>query len=69
MRLGVPLLSMDEMGEFCRIAKEKDRSVVEYPIEDTFFGLDLDRKSLHILESIDTSPLLAKECLERRFKG
>ena len=57
------------MGEFCRIAKEKDRSVVEYPVEDTFFGLDLDRKSLHILKSVDTSPLLAKECLERRFKG
>ena len=48
VRLGVPLLSVNEMGELCRIAEEKDWSVVEHPIEVPFFGLDLDRKSLHI---------------------
>ena len=37
---------MDEMGELGGIAEEKDWSVIEYPIEVSFFGLDLDRKSL-----------------------
>ena len=48
MSLRVPLLSVDEMGELCRITEEKDWSVVEYPIEVSFFGLELDRKSLHM---------------------
>ena len=38
---------MNEIGELCGIAEEKDRGVIEYPIEVPFFGLDLGRKSLH----------------------
>ena len=36
------------MGELGRIAEEKDWGVIEHPIKVSFFGLDLDRKSLHI---------------------
>ena len=34
------------MGELGRIAEEKDWGVIEHPIKVSFFGLDLDRKSL-----------------------
>ena len=47
MCLGIPLLGVDEMRELGGIAKEEDGGVVEYPIEVSFFSLDLDRKSLH----------------------
>jgi len=35
------------MGELGRIPDEKDWGVVEHPIEVSFFGLELDRESLH----------------------
>ena len=44
--LRVPLLGMDEIWELCRILYEKDGGVIEYPIEVSFFSLNLDRKSL-----------------------
>ena len=51
VRLRIPLLSMNEMGELGRITDEKDWGVVEYPIEVSFLRLDLDRKSLNVQEN------------------
>jgi hypothetical protein len=36
MGLGVPLLSVDKVREFGRVADEEDGGVVEYPVEITF---------------------------------
>jgi hypothetical protein len=36
MGLRVPLLGVDEVREFGRIADEEDGGVVEYPVEVTF---------------------------------
>lgn len=46
MRLRIPLLGMNEMGEFCRIPEEKHWGVVEHPIKVPFFGPKLDGETL-----------------------
>ena len=51
MCLGIPLLGVDETWKLSRIADEKDWSVIEHPIQVSFFSLDLDRESLHIQDS------------------
>jgi len=68
---------VDEMGEFRRIAEEKDWSVVEHPIEVSFFGFDFDRKTLHILEKrrhqriVIVSQGMSRECftVDLRTRG
>jgi len=51
------------MGELGRIPEEKDRGVVEHPVEISFFGLDLDRESLQtcVRKAQIPDPFLAKE--------
>ena len=48
MRLRIALLGMNKVGELCRVAKEEDGSIVEYPVKITFVSANLDRKTTRI---------------------
>jgi len=50
-------LSVNEVGEFCRIADEEHRSVVEDPVHVTLLRPDLDGEASRITSSICTTAL------------
>jgi hypothetical protein len=52
MGLRVSLLSVNEMGEFCRVTDKKDRGIIEHPIEVALVSLKLDSKPARITSSI-----------------
>lgn len=52
MRLRVTLLSMDKVRELGGVAKEKDGSVVKYPVEIAFVGANLDGKTTRITGTV-----------------
>eukprot|EP00919_Chromeraceae_sp_WS-2016_P068802 GHVR01162819.1.p2 GENE.GHVR01162819.1~~GHVR01162819.1.p2 ORF type:complete len:143 (+),score=12.83 GHVR01162819.1:1048-1476(+) len=52
MRLRVSLLSVNEMRKLDGIANEEDRRVVENPIPNTLFGLDLDREPARVSSGV-----------------
>lgn len=47
-----PLLSVDEVGEFCGIPDEEDGRVVEHPVKVPLVSLDLDRESSWVAGSV-----------------
>ena len=59
MCLGVSLLRMDEVGEFCRVTNEEDGSVIEYPIPVTFLRPQLDRKPTRVASRVCRPTLTA----------
>lgn len=52
MGLRIALLGMNKVGELCRVAKEEDGSVVEYPVEIAFISTNLDGKTTRITGSV-----------------
>lgn len=52
MGLGVPLLSVDEVGEFGRVTDEEDGSVVEHPIPITFLSPELESEPTRVTSGI-----------------
>jgi hypothetical protein len=52
MRLRIALLGMNEVGEFGRVAKEEDGSVIEYPVEIAFISTNLDGETTRITGSV-----------------
>ena len=52
MRLRIALLGMNKVRELGRIAKEEDRSIVEYPVEIAFISTNLDSKTTGITGSV-----------------
>jgi hypothetical protein len=52
MRLGIPLLGMNKVGELGGITKEEDGSVVEYPVEIALVSTNLDGKTTRITGSV-----------------
>jgi hypothetical protein len=52
MRLRIAFLGMNKVGELGRVAKEEDRSIIEYPIEIAFISTNLDGKTTRITGSV-----------------
>jgi hypothetical protein len=57
VRLGVTLLSVNEVRELGRVPEEEDRGVVEHPVEVTVFGPQLDGEATGITGRISGSRL------------
>ena len=55
MSLGVPLLGVDEVGEFGGISDEEDRCVVEHPVKVALLRSDLEGKAAGITSGIRRS--------------
>ena len=54
-----PLLGVDEVGEFCRIAQKEDGGIVVDHIPVAFIRAELDRKSTRISSAVMATTLSA----------
>jgi hypothetical protein len=52
IRLGVPLLRMDEEGKQGRITNEEYRSIVKYPVQVSFISIKLNREATRVSSCI-----------------
>ena len=63
MRLGIALLSVDEVRELGGVADEEHGRVVEHPVEVALLSLDLDRETCPFV--LNSRPKTESKCWRR----